>query len=72
MMDLLEEFKTHADPILWSKRPLLLAISGGMDSMCLADLSAKTELLFEVAHCNFGLRGNESDGDESFVQEYCR
>ena len=49
---------------------LVLALSGGIDSMVLADLLLKTKADFVVAHCNFHLRGEESDGDEQFVREY--
>ena len=49
---------------------LVLALSGGMDSMVLSDLLLKTKVDFVVAHCNFHLRGEESDGDEKFVREY--
>ena len=49
---------------------IVLALSGGIDSMVLADLLLKTKVDFVVAHCNFHLRGEESDGDERFVREY--
>ena len=49
---------------------LVLALSGGIDSMVLADLLLKAKVDFVVAHCNFHLRGEESDGDEQFVREY--
>ena len=49
---------------------LVLALSGGIDSMVLADMLLKAELYFVVAHCNFHLRGVESDGDEKFVRDY--
>lgn len=51
---------------------LLLAVSGGMDSMCMADLflSIREQFPFAVAHCNFNLRGSESDGDEAMVKEW--
>ena len=49
---------------------LILALSGGIDSMVLADLSLKTKVEFVAAHCNFHLRGEESDGDEKFVRDY--
>ena len=48
----------------------LLAVSGGMDSMCLLDLFSKflQPSEFAVAHCNFSLRGEESDGDQALVE----
>ena len=49
---------------------ILLAVSGGIDSMCMANLFATLEdsVPFAIAHCNFHLRGEESDGDEQFVR----
>ena len=50
----------------------LLAVSGGMDSMCMADLFLN-EIgadSFAIAHCNFHLRGEESDGDEALVKAW--
>ena len=49
---------------------VILAISGGVDSMVLADLLLKAKVEFVAAHCNFHLRGVESDGDEKFVRDY--
>lgn len=49
----------------------LLAVSGGIDSMVLADLFLKSNLKFGIAHCNFNLRANDSDQDQIFVNQYC-
>jgi tRNA(Ile)-lysidine synthase len=49
---------------------LILAISGGIDSMVLADLLLKAKVEFVAAHCNFHLRGEESDGDDWFVRKF--
>ncbi len=48
----------------------LLACSGGLDSMVLGELLMRAEISFEVAHVNFQLRGEESQGDEEFVREW--
>ncbi len=57
-------------PKLNSKK-ILLAVSGGIDSMVLADLLKKCNLNFAIVHCNFKLRKTESDLDQKFVEEYC-
>ncbi len=51
---------------------VLLAVSGGIDSMCMAGLFAELDypVPFALAHCNFHLRGAESDGDEALVREW--
>jgi len=49
---------------------VVLALSGGIDSMVLAGLLLKSKVEFVAAHCNFHLRGEESDGDEKFVRDY--
>ncbi len=53
-------------------RKTLLAVSGGIDSMCMAEIFVRRypcESL-AIAHCNFNLRGEESDGDEQLVRRW--
>ncbi|MFM2157015.1 MAG: tRNA lysidine(34) synthetase TilS [Bacteroidota bacterium] len=50
---------------------ILLAVSGGVDSMVLLHLLKKSSNNFEVAHCNFNLRGEESEKDYLFVKKSC-
>lgn len=47
---------------------ILLAVSGGMDSVVMAELFHRAGFTFAIAHCNFQLRGDESDRDELFVR----
>lgn len=49
---------------------VLLAVSGGVDSMVMTDLFKKSGYNFAIAHCNFHLRGEESNRDETFVRQY--
>jgi tRNA(Ile)-lysidine synthase len=49
----------------------LLAVSGGIDSMVMMSIFQNMGADFEVAHCNFKLRGKDSDLDEKFVIDYC-
>ncbi|MCY1723297.1 tRNA lysidine(34) synthetase TilS [Prolixibacteraceae bacterium Z1-6] len=48
---------------------VLLAISGGIDSMVLLNLFERSGYDYGIVHCNFRLRENESDGDEEFVKK---
>ncbi len=51
---------------------ILLAVSGGIDSMVMAWLFREAGIEHSIAHCNFSLRGAESDGDEEFVAAWAR
>lgn len=71
---MISKFQKHLSqnlPILQGKR-LLLAISGGVDSMVMLDLFQKTDFEMAIAHCNFQLRGQESDGDQAFIEKYAK
>ena len=66
---MLKKFKQHIHqnfPFLENEK-LLIAISGGIDSVVLAHLCYQLKLDFSLCHCNFKLRGEESDDDETFV-----
>ncbi len=67
---MLKEFKNHIANHLsfLPESRILIACSGGLDSVVLAELCHLQKFEFGIAHCNFGLRGNESDEDEKFVK----
>lgn len=72
-MDLTKSFQSRlqqAFPYVSKKHTkLLLAVSGGLDSVVLLDLFAKSGFDFAIAHCNFHLRGEESNRDETLVKK---
>ena len=66
---LIAKFKNHIEdhlPFL-KKEKILIACSGGLDSIVLTNLCYLLNFNIGIAHCNFGLRGKESDEDEKFV-----
>lgn len=69
-MQLLSRFQQYIQQhnLFQPKDQLVLAVSGGVDSVVLVDLCAKAGYHFSIAHCNFQLRGEESEGDENFVR----
>ncbi|MFH4965769.1 tRNA lysidine(34) synthetase TilS [Gaetbulibacter sp. M235] len=68
---MIEQFQKHIDTRLsfLKKSRLLLAISGGLDSVVLTHVCHQLNLNIALAHCNFNLRGDESDADEDFVMQ---
>lgn len=70
-MTLLQQFKNNiiTKNLFSPKDALLLAVSGGIDSVVLAALFQQSGFDFAIAHCNFQLRGNDSNRDEAFVQQ---
>ncbi|WP_395044330.1 tRNA lysidine(34) synthetase TilS [Flavobacterium sp.] len=70
---MLIKFQKHLDKnfSFLKEKKLFLAVSGGIDSIILVELLHKLNYKISVLHCNFSLRGSESDGDEEFVKSYC-
>ena len=53
-----------------TNKTILLAHSGGVDSCVLGDILIRSKIKFSVAHCNFQLRGQDSDEDQEFVRQW--
>jgi tRNA(Ile)-lysidine synthase len=69
-MNLLQQFEKNIrnQNLSLQTDRLLLAVSGGIDSVVLCELCKQAGLNFSIAHCNFSLRGEESERDEQFVR----
>lgn len=67
---MLKEFEKIMEGLIPRGETALFAVSGGIDSMCMAELAYRCGCRMAVAHCNFHLRGEESDGDEALVREW--
>ena len=71
---LIERFQEYVNRqnLFTRQDKILLTVSGGVDSMVLMSLCVNSGYNVGVAHCNFSLRGQESDEDEIMVQETAR
>jgi tRNA(Ile)-lysidine synthase len=67
LIDFLHFIRKHN--LFSEKERILLAVSGGIDSMVMVDLFIRAGFSIGIAHCNFRLRGEESDADEMFVKK---
>lgn len=72
-MHMIEAFQNFIkkEGLISDNESVLLTVSGGIDSMVMLHLFMNSSYPFAVAHCNFGLRGAESDGDEALVKSIC-
>ena len=71
---MLEDFKFHLLnelPFLFSSK-IIIATSSGVDSVVLCSLCKKLDLDFSIAHCDFSLRGKESDFDAKFTEDFAK
>ncbi len=73
-MELQKRFESFIkEKTLFNKKDtILLAVSGGLDSVAMAELFHRSKYKFVIAHCNFQLRGKDSDGDELFVKQLAK
>jgi tRNA(Ile)-lysidine synthase len=62
----------HEQQLISPTASVLLAVSGGLDSVAMCELFHLAKIPFGIAHCNFGLRGKESEGDELFVKQLAK
>lgn len=71
---MLKAFKAFitSENLFGPKDKILLAVSGGIDSVVMCDLFHRAGYTFGIAHCNFGLRGKESKGDQQFVESLAK
>ena len=72
MLDRFRHIVEEMKGLVEGSAPFLLTVSGGMDSMCLADMWVRSFGVegCAIAHCNFNLRGEDSDADEALVTQW--
>lgn len=69
---MINKFLKFVEENISSSDKVLLAVSGGVDSVVMCHLFNENKIPFSIAHCNFGLRGLESVGDEEFVNKMAK
>jgi len=69
-LEMLEAFQKFVkeQKLFINTQKILLAVSGGIDSVAMAHLFYEAKIDFGIAHCNFSLRGNDSNLDQAFVE----
>jgi tRNA(Ile)-lysidine synthase len=73
-VDLTDKFRKFilTNELFDTKDNILLAVSGGLDSMVMTHLFHNCAFPFSIAHCNFSMRGDESDADEEMVRSLAK
>ncbi|MBD2766374.1 tRNA lysidine(34) synthetase TilS [Hymenobacter sp. BT664] len=72
MLEIVRQFIEEHALFAIEKDPLLVAVSGGLDSVVLLDVLHRLGAPVAVAHCHFGLRGADADADEQFVRKLAK
>jgi len=72
MLDQVRQYIEEHQLFSLTNDPLLVAVSGGQDSVALADVLHRLGVPFAVTHCHFGLRAEEADADEQFVRKLAK
>lgn len=66
---MIDRFFLHISTLIRPSDKVLLAVSGGIDSVVMLHLFKQTSYNVSIAHCNFQLRGKDADEDENFVKQ---
>lgn len=66
-----DNIESHGLLARYDERPVVVGLSGGADSVALLHVLWRLGYDVVAAHCNYGLRGAESDGDEKYVRQLC-